>query len=269
MSAVVHLEVFDPTGVAQGTVAARHVKTFGSAAELARATLAQRRDLPAGFESFTCVQMNEFYLSHRVEMSLDYAATLQREAGLIQRENAVIGAATNSDNEGAGTAVDADDSAGKHASSLAANPATRPPVVRPHPAHYQAHGRLYRAIVSLPASMCERDRPLQERWVFFDCPTDDMPHGRIEALLALAWNISTLGWCDNGLIYNITEARELIAQNDADDDTALFECEWGSEGTKHVPLHDVDFFCTPRVRARLELALLQAHLGTSLEGGAA
>lgn len=150
-----------------------------------------------------------------------------------------------------------------------ANPAPRLPGSRPHPAHYQAHGRLYRAIVSLPASMCERDRPLQERWVFFDCPTGDMPHGRIEALLALAWNISTLGWCDNGLIYNITEARELIAQNDADDDTALFECEWGSEGTKHVALHDVDFFCTPRVRARLELALLQAHVGKVMEGGVA
>ncbi len=105
--------------------------------------------------------------------------------------------------------------------------------------------------------------------MFFDCPTGDMPHGRIEALLALAWNISTIGWCDRGLIYGIAEASDLIAQGDADDDTALFECEWGSAGTKHVPLHDVDFFCTPRVRARLELALLNAHVGAALEGGAA
>ena len=57
-------------------------------------------------------------------------------------------------------------------------------------------------------------------------------------------------------------------QGDADDDTALFECEWGCEGTKHIPLQDVDFLCTPRVRARLELALLQANVGTALEGGA-
>lgn len=150
-----------------------------------------------------------------------------------------------------------------------ASPAPRLPGSRPNPAHYQAHGRLYRAIVSLPRDMAERDRPLQERWVFFDCPTGEIPPPRIEALLALAWNISTIGWCNRGLIYGIAEASDLIAQGDADDDTALFECELGSEGTKHVPLHDVDFFCTPRVRARLELALLQAHFGTALEGGAA
>lgn len=145
----------------------------------------------------------------------------------------------------------------------------RPPVGRPHPAHYQAHGRLYRATVSLPDSMCERDRPLQERWVYFDCPSDRNPGEHLEALLRLGWNISTVGWCDLGYIYNVAEASELIARNDADDDTALFECEWGSEGTKHVALHDVDFFCTPRVRARLELALLNAHVGAALEGGAA
>ena len=150
-----------------------------------------------------------------------------------------------------------------------ANPAPRLPGSRPHPAHYQAHGRLYRAIVSLPDSMCERDRPLQERWVFFDCPGNTNPGERLEALLALAWNTDTTSWCDRGLIYNVSEASELIAQGDADDDTALFECEWGSEGTKHVPLHDVDFFCTPRVRARLELALLQAHVRPALKGAAA
>lgn len=70
--------------------------------------------------------------------------------------------------------------------------AARLPIqARPHPAHYQAHGRLYRAIVSLPDSMCERDRPLQERWVFFDCPANDLPGDLLEALLSLAWNIDT------------------------------------------------------------------------------
>lgn len=150
-----------------------------------------------------------------------------------------------------------------------ASSATRPPVGRTHPAHYQAHGRLYRAIVSLPDSMCERDRSLQERWVFFDCPTGCDSGERLEALLSLAWNISTVGWCDRGYIYNLTEASALIAQNDADDDTALFECGWGAGGIQHIALHDVDFFCTPRVRARLELALLQAHMGATLEGRAA
>lgn len=148
-------------------------------------------------------------------------------------------------------------------------PSTRPPKGQ-HPAHYQAHGRLYRAIVSLPTSMCERDRPLQERWVFFDCPHSEVPHARIEALLALAWNIDTNGWCSNGLIYSIASACDLITQGDADDDTALFECAWGGpDGAQHVSPHDVDYFCTPRVRARLELALLQAQLGAVLEGGAA
>ena len=112
--------------------------------------------------------------------------------------------------------------------------------------------------------------------------------GAPATLAATAWTFG--GWCSAylqlpsyawalclfpfillgiGLIYGITEASDLIAQGDADDDTALFECEWGSEGTKHVALHDVDFFCTPRVRARLELALLQAHIGAAMEGGAA
>ena len=103
--------------------------------------------------------------------------------------------------------------------------------------------------------------------LFVNCIAFD--EASVEALLALAWNIDTSSWCDRGLIYNITDARELITQGDADDDTALFECEWGSEGTKHVALADVDFFCTPRVRARLELALLQAHVGKVMEGGVA
>lgn len=159
---------------------------------------------------------------------------------------------------------------GTACSSLAKQASTpRPPAGHPHPAHYQAHGRLYRAFVSLPRDMCERDRPRQERWVFFDCPTGDMPHAHVEELLALAWNISTKGWCDRGVIYSITEASELIDQGDADDDTALFECQWGCEGTKHVHLDEVDFFCTPRVRARLEQALLQAHVDKVLEGSAA
>lgn len=123
MSAIVHLEVLDPAGGAQGTVAARPVAWFGSAAELARASLAQRGELPAGFETFTCVQMNEFYLAHGVEMALDYAAALQREAGLIKRENAVVRPSTDSDNEGASRSVDTDDGPGEHARSLAADPA--------------------------------------------------------------------------------------------------------------------------------------------------
>lgn len=146
-----------------------------------------------------------------------------------------------------------------------ANPAPRLPGSHPNPAHYLAHGRLYRAIVLLPDAMCESDRPLQERWVFFDCPAATHPGFHLEALLSLAWNISTTGWCERGVVYDIKEASDLIAQGDANDDTALFERSFGPEGTEHVSPHDVDYFCTPRVRSRLELALLHARVGPALE----
>jgi hypothetical protein len=147
-----------------------------------------------------------------------------------------------------------------------ARPPSRP---RTFPAHYQAHGRLYRAIVSLPQGMCERDRPLQERWVFFDCPGAERAAERLQELLALAWNTSTTGWADSGLIYNIVTASDVADQNGAHDDAAWFECAWGSEGTQYVSPDDVDYFCTPIVRARLEAALARATRGAAQEGGAA
>lgn len=138
-----------------------------------------------------------------------------------------------------------------------------------YPAHYWALCRLCRAIVSLPQRMCVRDRPLQERWIFFNCPPGGDPCSRLEALLALAWDVDTGGWGEAGYIYNIYTARELIDRGDADDDTALFECEWGCEGTKHVAPGDVDYFVPPLVRARLEAALARVTICPLLEGGAA
>jgi len=117
---VVHLEVTDAKGEPQGTIAARPIAHFGSAAELARASLAQRGELPAGFESFTCEQMHQFYVSHGVEMTLEYAAALQREARLTKHENTVVRPGADADHEGAALAVDTDDGAGKHAASLRA-----------------------------------------------------------------------------------------------------------------------------------------------------
>src|SRR3989344_6100072 len=76
-----------------------------------------------------------------------------------------------------------------------ASPAPRLPGSRPNPARALAHGRLYRAIVLLPDAMCARDSPLQERWVFFDCPAATRPGIHLEALLSMAWNVSTTGWC--------------------------------------------------------------------------
>lgn len=149
-----------------------------------------------------------------------------------------------------------------------ANPAPRLPGSHPHPVQYLAHGRLYRAIVLLPDIMCAR-HALEERWVFFECPSRTNPAERLEALLALAWNISTAGWCEHGVVYDIKEASDLIAQGDANDDTALFERSFGPEGTQHVHPHNVDYFCTPQVRMRLDLALLQAHFCPALNGGGA
>ena len=144
------------------------------------------------------------------------------------------------------------------------------PHARPFPAHYQAHGHLVRAIVSLPASMCQRDRPLQERWVFFDSPVGADRGARLAHLLALAWNIDTSDWGERGFIYNVAEARELIAQSDASDDTALFECGWGGGGVQHVCTEDVDFFVTPAVRTRLLAALAhQVHGGIAIKGATA
>ena len=139
---------------------------------------------------------------------------------------------------------------------------------RPTPAHYLASGKLYRAIVSLPNHMCGRDRPLQERWVFFDCGHGD-PATRLERLLSSIWGVNTVGWAYAGLIYNLVEASELIEQNDADDDTALFECAWGAGGTQYVSPSDVDFFVRPEVRALLEAALARVTPVTGREGGAA
>ena len=251
------------------SIAARVVDTHASAQQAVGHLLGQRAALPHNFDSFTAVQVHDHFLQHGVECTLDFAAQAQRDFIAHKLEHGELRASVDTDDKQAQTTIQGHNGSNGHRPSLDQAASPRPPRTRPHPAHYQAHGRLFRAIVSLPESMCERDRPLQERWVFFDCPTAAQPGSRLEALLALAWNIATTGWCDRGFIYNVAEASQLIARGDADDDTALFECEWGSEGTKHVPLQDVDFFCTPRVRARLELALMQAHVGAAMKGGKA
>lgn len=244
------------------SIAARVVDTHASAQQAVGHLFGHGAALPNNFDSFTAVQVHDHFLQHGVECTLDFAAQVQRDFITHKLEHGKLGAVVDADHEQAQASVQSNNGSCVHQASVGKAPPTPP-------AHYQAHGRLFRAIVSLPDAMCERDRPLQERWVFFDCPGDTPPGDRLEALLALAWNTDTTSWCDRGLIYNVSEASELIAQGDADDDTALFECEWGSDGTKHVPLNDVDFFCTPRVRARLELALLQAHVRPALKGAAA
>lgn len=153
---------------------------------------------------------------------------------------------------------------------LTTHRAARSPTARPFPAHYQAHGHLYRAIVSLPPFMTASGRPLQERWVFFDCPGGINPAARLANLLALAWNTETAGWCDDGAIYNVSSAPDVIDQNVGNDDTALFECGWGGvDDVEYIDPADIDFFCTPRVRARLEAALAQIDARRIDKGAAA
>lgn len=145
-----------------------------------------------------------------------------------------------------------------------------PPASPTFPAHHAAHGRLYRAIVTLPEAMCSRHLAFQERWVFFDCPNAVPPTERLELLLALAWNVDTAGWTAIGSIYNVTSARDLIEENDGHDDTALFECAWGgAEGVQHVSRDDVDLFVPPTVRERLEAAMTRIQALAALNGGAA
>lgn len=125
--------------------------------------------------------------------------------------------------------------------------------------------RLHRAIVALPAALCERDRPLQERIVFFEALSQATCAHALEALLAAAWCVDTTDWCERGYIYNITSAVEKLdyAVGEATGDLRLFETGCGGDGDYAVGpdrIHyacsaDVDLFVTPRMATRLRTAL--------------
>lgn len=129
------------------------------------------------------------------------------------------------------------------------------------------NGILYRAIVSLPSHMTERDQPLQERIVFFESPSSEGCCQYLEELLAKVWCIDTDGWCDSGYIYNVHSADELrrnsYSGSDQPADLKLFEVGAGGNGIYAVGPdqihyargHGVDLFVTPRVAARLREAL--------------
>lgn len=119
-----------------------------------------------------------------------------------------------------------------------------------------ASGHLYRAIVTLPRHLCERDLPLQERIVFFEGPLCGKAQ-HLAQLLMQVWGTDTAGWCESGFIYNISSARELVAENLSDDlDARLLEIGRGGETRIHYAAPaDVDLFVTPRVHARLLSAL--------------
>lgn len=123
------------------------------------------------------------------------------------------------------------------------------------------NGFLYRAVVSLPQNMTERDRPLQERIVFFEVLGSKSDLGtHLEKLLASAWCIDTNGWCESGYIYNIHSVQDMYQYAFGDETTGelrVFETGCGGEdGVGHNRIHyaragDVDLFVTPRMAARL------------------
>lgn len=115
---------------------------------------------------------------------------------------------------------------------------------------------LYCAIVTLPQHLCQRDRPLQERVVFFESKPGDAC-ATLERMLAVAWNTNTDGWVRDGLIYNVNSARECFDYtSEGGGDSRLFESSWGGpEGIGYHQREDMDFFVPPVRKARLEAAL--------------
>lgn len=144
------------------------------------------------------------------------------------------------------------------------------------PVHWHAHNTLYRAIVSLPQALCPRDEPLHERIVFFDGPRKN-PGEYLETLLAHAWHTDTIGWCHDGLIYNLQSAAELVEQGLSEDRNArLLETGWGGpEGISYAEAPRTDFFVAPELRKKLYLLQTQVRIpkawasATKLEGSAA
>lgn len=125
------------------------------------------------------------------------------------------------------------------------------------PIHWHAKGRLYRAFVSLPQAMCPAGEPLHERTVFFDGPREN-PGEYLETLLAHAWHADTVGWCEDGHIYNLQSAASLVDEGLSDDANArLLETSLG--GPQRIGYADparTDFFAAPLLKAQL-LALQQ------------
>ncbi|SFE88373.1 hypothetical protein [Paracidovorax wautersii] len=121
------------------------------------------------------------------------------------------------------------------------------------PAYLLAHGRLYRAIVSLPRELCPADEPLHERVVFFDGPRRLNPDAHLEKLLCVAWNITTFDWAANGHIYNVTPAVELIEGGQSEDHAQrLFETSWGGlKSIGYAQADRIDIFAAPELKRRL------------------
>lgn len=97
-----------------------------------------------------------------------------------------------------------------------------------------AFAGVYRAIVSLPDMLSGRERPLEERIVFFEADPPRRPHDVLTELLRAVWRVDTSDWVERGLIYNIYSAAELIRDRAEDGHPpahALFDVGGGGDGS--------------------------------------
>ena len=132
------------------------------------------------------------------------------------------------------------------------NPSAESAQRKTTPHHWKAKKRLYRAIVTLPQSMCLKGETLHERIVLFYCPESN-PGEYLETLLAHAWHADTFGWSNDGSIYNLQSAAELVESGLSEDLNArLFETSWGGEERiGYASSSRVDLFVAPTLKDAL------------------
>ena len=132
------------------------------------------------------------------------------------------------------------------------NPSAESAQRKTTPHHWKAKKRLYRAIVTLPQSMCPEGEMLHERIVLFDGPESN-PGEYLETLLAHAWHADTFGWSNDGSIYNLQSAAELVESGLSEDLNArLFETSWGGEERiGYASSSRVDLFVAPTLKDAL------------------
>ncbi len=149
---------------------------------------------------------------------------------------------------------------------------------------------LCRAFVSLPDPMCDRERPMQERVVFFEVPATTFLRGqmwtRLATILTAAWDVPAADL--ERLAYNQSSEWELVNEQSyggpATGDLRLLETGSGGEITRGIvppgaadpncAIHyaraaDIDLFVTPRTAARLQKAIAQVEALYAAKGGAA
>lgn len=80
--------------------------------------LGNQARLPDHFETFTAVQVYDYFLQHGVECTLDFAAQLQRDLAAQKFKDGELGACTEAHNKKALGSVQGDDGSGVHGGSV-------------------------------------------------------------------------------------------------------------------------------------------------------